>query len=260
MEDNKTMVYKYYAPTDYNLDALLNQYFWFSKRSNLNDPYEMNTQILETFPKFRDLLNKRGYDIDNYHKKVDEYAICSFTSSCDNQHFWSLYAQNFEGWCLEFNCDNLVDSTKGVINKLYDVVYLDEVPDLDDDNVQIPIYKEECGDTITMPIAGLLGNIKEAEKLFEYLLCIKNREIWESEKEKRLVLGDIYLKQHGKNDKNGYIVNWYKEALSRIIIGHKILDLKRKLIVLIAKELNVEVWEAKPDLKDRKFSIQINKI
>ena len=76
----------------------------------------------------------------------------------------------------------------------------------------------------------------------------------------KIIAISIYLKQHGKNDKNGYIVNWYKEALSRIIIGHKILDLKRKLIVLIAKELNVEVWEAKPDLKDRKFSIQINKI
>lgn len=254
------MVYKYYAPTDYNLDALINQYFWFSKKSNLNDPYEMNTQILETFPKFRDLLNKRGYDIDNYHKKVDNYAICSFTTSYDNQHFWSLYAQNFEGWCLEFNSEKLVDSTKGVINKLYDVVYLDEVPDLDNDSVQIPIYQDECGGIITTPIVGLLMNEKEAEKLFEYLLCIKNREIWESEKEKRLVLGDIYLRQNGTNDKNGYIIKWHKEALSRIIIGHKIPDLKRKLIILIAKELNVQVWEAKPDLKDRKFSIQINQV
>ena len=38
---NENLIYKYYAPNEYNLDALLNHYFWFSKRECLNDPFDV---------------------------------------------------------------------------------------------------------------------------------------------------------------------------------------------------------------------------
>ena len=40
--ENANLIYKYYAPNEYNLDALLNHYFWFSKRECLNDPFELD--------------------------------------------------------------------------------------------------------------------------------------------------------------------------------------------------------------------------
>lgn len=36
------LVYKYYAPEDYNLDAIEKQYFYFRHVSKLNDPFDSN--------------------------------------------------------------------------------------------------------------------------------------------------------------------------------------------------------------------------
>lgn len=259
---SENMIYKYYAPTDYNMDALVNKYFWFSKRSSLNDPYDMNVRILDAFPKFKGLLEEKGFYIGGYNELVDNYAICSFTTACDNNHFWSLYADNFQGWCLEFDSSKLVDSTKGVVNRLYDVRYLDEVPDLDDETTTIPLSYDSEGGIVSQPILGILRDQKDTEKLFEYLLCIKNKEVWSSEKEKRLILGKIYLDLN--SDKiplgSGYKIPWSNGALKRIIVGNKIAGFKRKLLILLAKDLGVDIYEAKPDLVNRTFSIKVDKL
>lgn len=66
-------------------------------------------------------------------------------------------------------------------------------------------------------------------------------------------------KQNNTNYKNGYVFKWHHDSLNRIIIGHRMSDFNRQLIKLISEKHRLEIWEAKPDLKDRKFSIQINK-
>lgn len=259
---SENMIYKYYAPTDYNMDALVNKYFWFSKRSNLNDPYEMNIQILEAFPKFKKLLEKKGFNIERYNELVDNYAICSFTTTCDNNHFWSLYADNFQGWCLGFDRENLVDVTTGVTNRLYDAIYLEEVPNLDNPDTRLVIERCADGGCISETINGLLYNNKTAESLFAYLLCIKNKEVWSSEKEKRLILGNNYLNLN--SDKislgSGYKIPWGEGALKRIIVGNRIASFKKELLILLAKDLGVDIYEAKPDLVARTFSIKVDKL
>lgn len=44
---SENMIYKYYAPTNYNMDALKKQYFWFSKAKYLNDPYDVCADVIE---------------------------------------------------------------------------------------------------------------------------------------------------------------------------------------------------------------------
>lgn len=53
---------------------------------------------------------------------------------------------------------------------------------------------------------------------------------------------------------------WGEGALKRIIVGNKIAGFKKKLLILLAKELGVEIYEAKPDLVDRTFSIKVDKL
>lgn len=258
MDEN--LIYKYYAPTEYSLDALINRYFWFSKRSALNDPYDMNIQVLEVFPKFKELLEHYGYNLEQYKQILENFAICCFTKRPDNKHFWSLYAGSFQGWCLEFEEDNLIDSQIGVPNQLYDVIYLDAVPDLNDKYQHLELEKHEDG-TISETIAGLLSYEKGHEKLFTYLLRIKNREVWGVEEEKRLILGNIYLMNHKINcDTRGYGIPWKINALKRIIVGYKISDCMRKKITLIANEMGVPMAEAKPNLQDRNFIVEVKSI
>lgn len=253
-------VFKYYAPTEYNLDALIRGYFWFSKREFLNDPYDLNARILEAFPEFKNLLEEYGYNVDRYYQTLNNFALCSFTQSNNNQHFWSLYTDTFQGWCLEFDEDNLVDTASvGVPNVLYDVLYIDEYPDLNNPHTDITIRQFDNGDFVQTPIITLLTSEHEREKLFAYLLRVKQKETWEIEKEKRLILGNIYHLSHSANDKgNGYKIPWKQGALRRIIMGSRLSKSNNIVLKHVAEQQNIELKVARPVLESRRFEIQID--
>ena len=171
-----------------------------------------------------------------------------------------MYAGNFQGWCLEFEQDNLVNPAGGVPNKLHDVIYLDEVPNLDDKYQHLEIEKNEDGSSRSETIVGLLYNEKTQEELFTYLLRIKNRDIWSAEEECRLILGNIYLMTHKQHNNAGYRIPWKENALKRIIIGYRMPEYLRKIILMFAKENSVPVSVATPDLQNRQFTIKIEQI
>ena len=52
------LVYKYYAPKDYNLDAIEKQYFYFRHVSKLNDPFDSNILLFQP--------EESAYIIDSY--------------------------------------------------------------------------------------------------------------------------------------------------------------------------------------------------
>lgn len=178
-------VFKFYAPNENNIDALVHKYFWFSKSEFLNDPYDFNAKVLDSFPKFKANLEHLGYDMAGYSDKVKKFALCSFTQSNCNKHFWSFYADSFRGWCLEFDSENLVDLvSRGVSGKLYDVEYVDKYPDLNDENTRIVTERKESGER-SEPILGLLQDEKGVEKLFSYLLRVKQKETWGGRRRKK---------------------------------------------------------------------------
>lgn len=74
-----SQIFKYYPPTSYSLDALVHEHFWFAKHSILNDPFDLNSKIFDAFPGFKKLLEERGYNIGEYEKTLDNFALCSFT-------------------------------------------------------------------------------------------------------------------------------------------------------------------------------------
>ena len=127
--------------------------------------------------------------------------------------------------------------------------------------VTVSLIEKNEDETISETIAGLLSYEKGHEKLFTYLLRIKNCEVWGVEEEKRLILGNIYLMNHKINcDARGYGIPWKINALKRIIVGYKISDCMRKIITLIANEMGVQMAEAKPNLQDRNFIVEVKPI
>ena len=224
------MVYKYYAPTDHNLEALLYEYFWFSKRKYLNDPYDVCADLALMFPKFKEELKKVGIDTtDSYSELLDRFAICCFSKKYDNKTMWAHYAQNYQGWCLAFdNTNDLIDGHFDT--RLFNVDYLSKFPDLDNGNHKIPnihklaIEKDKEGyDLNEISIKESLNDEKKMDFLFRYLLLIKNKE-WNNEKEIRIILTKTYLPQikNGEDCSVGYKIIWKPNILKKIIIGTNI--------------------------------------
>lgn len=114
---------KYYAPTEYNLDALYNEYFWFSKRENLNDPFDLagfaikKRDNIEFLDYYRDKFGLANFDI------FKEYALCSFTKSYRNRLMWAYYSCNYTGWCLTFRTSNILMNDNA---NLQTVIYIDD--------------------------------------------------------------------------------------------------------------------------------------
>lgn len=148
----------------------------------------------------------------------------------------------------------------GVPNVLQDVIYLKSLPDLNDRYQDLQIKSFEDGSTITTPIISLLNDDRGREQLFTYLLRIKEDEVWGMEEEKRLILGNTYLRTHGKTDNTGYVIPWKTNALKSIIVGHSISSCNRELIRLIAKDKRVKVYEAIPELNGKNFVVRIEEI
>ena len=68
-------IFKYYSPQDYNFVAFCKNQIFFSRPSNLNDPFDTASIIISSYKKFcRDIhWNATG------EKNLDKHGICSFS-------------------------------------------------------------------------------------------------------------------------------------------------------------------------------------
>ena len=261
MEDNKTMVYKYYAPTDYNMDALKKQYFWFSKAKYLNDPYDVCADVIELFPDFKGVLGKLyNNDIESYYQKVQNFAICCFTTNCINKHMWALYADSYKGWCLEFEEEQIIDTaTTGVPSKFVEVHYIDEYPDFNNPNLQLDISTRGGSSKLN----DFIKDARDADLLFAYILSLKERKIWEHEDEKRLFLGNIYYTLYPNamsNNDIGYQINWSSGKLKSIIMGSNISEENKVFLDEQASKKKVLLKQITPIVPSTDFNIKVELI
>lgn len=220
MDEN--LIYKYYAPTEYSLDALINRYFWFSKREFLNDPFDLGN-----FKKGRVILNVFENLVRNYSKKeefyelekiqnlVSEYASCSFTRSELNKQMWAYYAKDYSGWCLAFR--------RGKLNTR------------NDSSMSPVIYVDDNFGNVGKDIEDLKYGSDPIENILKKTLCTKH-ESWSHEEEERIV---IKMKSGANGDKR----TWGSYELDHIVIGNKINPAYRSIISNISEKFNVDVYE-----------------
>ena len=133
--------YKYYALTDYNVEALTNMYVYATHPYQFNDLFDCNKSLI-VFDKWDDVHNL-------YQDKYDELlnvfptleAACkesqkaywnilyrkmglvSLATRCDNYQMWALYAQN-NGLCIEYDVDKFPFSHSGP----FPINYVDKIP------------------------------------------------------------------------------------------------------------------------------------
>jgi hypothetical protein len=232
------MIYKYYPPNCFSLDALKNEYFWCSKRKYLNDPFDTHGEIINRFPKFKDELRKLPVQVDAYPTIYDEFGICCFSKERLNMHLWAFYAESFKGWTLEFKDEEFdcVAQLNGYPITYKDVLYLTKWTNLDDLDKPVRIGGS---------LESIRVKIKEAKKLdqiFEYLLLTKDKTTWKKEAEKRIILGRVYAEDHLEKESCGYKLNWSPRILKSIIIGHNISIRNLEKIKQIARCKNIPLY------------------
>ena len=94
------LVYKYYAPKDYNLDAIEKQYFYFRHVSKLNDPFDSNILLFQPEEYAKNFGPK-----DKLEEIISKYGTCSFSERQDNLTLWALYADCHKGFVVAYDAD-----------------------------------------------------------------------------------------------------------------------------------------------------------
>ena len=229
---NENLIYKYYAPNEYNLDALLKHYFWFSKRKCLNDPFDIGN--FEKGKQSQSLHNKLflkfildlGISETGAQSLIPEYAICSFSRNELNKQMWAYYAKDYSGWCLAFKRGKLNVSSA---SPLLPVIYVDDSLN--------PL--ETIDDTI-------YGN-DPIERGIRQLFC-KKHQSWLHEEEERIILKT-------KVNRKGEQRDWDTFELDHITLGNinRINSPYRNRILTIAQAFNVDVYEI--DLSQTDFQL-----
>lgn len=78
----QTLAYKYSDWNKYSQDGISKIYFWFSKPTNFNDPFDSNMDILKAFPRTKKIFDKDFNETETFFdfvkRKTDEFGMIVF--------------------------------------------------------------------------------------------------------------------------------------------------------------------------------------
>ena len=229
-----------------------NQIF-FSKPSNLNDPFDTTKLIVSSYKKFcKDIQwSETG------EKNLNKHGICSFSEGkqADNRHLWSLYAANYTGYALEFDFEILSETLPSVYRTpiyLQKVHYANRPFNLNNYRNSFSIK----GETFTVQDA-ISGDIKREDRLFHYLHLYKDKSIWQNEKEWRMIIGNLNENQHLHNIGNGYLLDLPPTTIKAIIVGQYMTDDNKQMMKNCAIHKGIPIYEAIPCIVKNKWTVEI---
>lgn len=107
----KNIIYKYKSINDFTLDSLKNKYHYFSKPSQLNDPFDCRILLDEE-------LHKDFYELKpEIEKAADCWRILSLTNDEKNKKMWGLYADSYKGICIGYKYYQSTEAKKILFNR-----------------------------------------------------------------------------------------------------------------------------------------------
>lgn len=256
-------LYKYYRINDDLIYTIKENYFWLSKPSNFNDPFdarilvntnntveEIDSHISEIFEKselkedarniYKNLKTKdpelfTQFVNVNYQHFLENIGISCFTTKNNNLLMWAHYADNHKGVCIKFNLlgeDSITDI-------LYSVEYSQDYPKI-----------------------NFINLLKERN--FQDLFLVKSLE-WIYENEWRLVRTKYLTTPGEKEDenapKNYGKLSFEKELLLEVIFGCKATDEDIEKVISVFKSANYKsVSFKKAEMIDFKFDLSFTEI
>lgn len=258
------LLYKYKNLADlqsfnYTLDSLKNKYFYFSRPSELNDPFDCQIQIdfssseadfefwknknLERIPQNNRLLTFEGKNqLVNESKTqnglerirqflVEKNHLLSLTSNCLNESMWALYAGNYNGICIGYNTD--VNFNSFMPKKVeFKSEYGSIISPIDNKFIQfIPIKYDNEGNH---PLKIFSSNPSEQFECVSYNLTHK-KKCWSSENEYRAIIHDTDF--NIQSLENRTVKVYYDDnILGEVIFGYHVPATLRDTIINMIKE------------------------
>lgn len=250
MDDRSCIkLYKYYTfigcdiDKDYNIDALKNGYWYFGTPEYRNDPFDCCSEIYKS-------IIGRGLN-EQEEDWLKKFGACCFTKSQTNLHLWSLYADSHKGFVLEFEFteDDYINMTthRSLNLPIFDMTYSEGIPTKDEVNFEELQSKRY----FAVELAGMSPDrrfIEQRELLWYLAHSLKQKSVWETEDEVRMLLGtmrpdkDIPGTFETKIDGDkikGYKVFYPKHCLKKCIAGLSISDEHLEAIKSVTKQLKI---------------------
>lgn len=125
-------IFRYRTGSRNDMDALTNNYIWLSNITEVNDEFEGLNEIKYNKVKLNyDFLKKElKKQVDSTIEKVREkFYIACFTESATNDEMWKRYANNGQGYCIEYYFGEFKEFIFPVIYKKRKIVNIENYDD-----------------------------------------------------------------------------------------------------------------------------------
>lgn len=192
--------------------------------------------FIEGIPEAEDMLIKMNKE----HKDTKEFILKDFNeryrnklkiSSFSEDHksllMWGHYANNHQGFCIEYNLSSM-DDNENLKKYLFPVTYSNERFDITDFYIDNVINKES----------------KDTNRLIHSVLY--KSEDWEYEKEWRFVITE--------SEYDGKTVSTPKPKA--IYLGSQIKEEHKEQFIKVCKKNNIDVYQMKLDCKMYKLNLE----
>jgi len=244
------LLFKYKACCEQHLtDYILNSYFYMSDSSQLNDPFDLKSNVIfdktsfdayfykkhlisKYKPKFKErkkLQNRMSNPDDiqqqirqSFLKSIKNTGIHSFTNTCKNLLMWAQYADKHQGVCLIFEVCEDIDTFTSALKINYSK------------NYPVVKYMHE----------------KNGADLIEKPFLTKSED-WKYESEWRIF--DLEKAKH--------YLYFKPKSLFGIILGAKITETNKKMVYSLLRQRakkgfpEVKVFDAR--CSDTEYKLQI---
>lgn len=278
--ENKLILYKYKSFAfiknfEYAIDSLKNKYLYFSRPSELNDPFDCQIQIdfeanesefeswkernLDRIPQNNRLLTFEGKNqtlseprtqsgLELVRERlVEKNHLLSLTTDCLNESMWALYAGNYNGICIGYKIE---DSNASFIPTK--IEFKSEYGSL----IVPTDIKEICFEQIkydndgSHPLKIFNKEPPNVDAIF-YNLTHK-KKCWNSEKEYRAIIHDTDYDITSIENKDVKV--FYEDnMLGEVIFGYQVPTATRNTIIQMIKEnynSNIRFYLIDADLKN----------
>lgn len=213
----------------YTIPNLENDMFHFSLINQLNDPFEYSYKIDidEERKKRIDILNCIGFIQKPSEQKIKDWVnteayktmdsireytlVYSLTTTFDNAPMWTLYANDYNGICIEYDAMEIFVKYNW---RLGPIEYTDEIPKTDYSNTPNGILQ------------------------FIYSTCISKNKRWKNEDEWRITYIQFSDKAKERND----IIK-----PKSIIMGNNVSEENRKKLFKICDCKDIKLYDLELD-------------
>lgn len=248
-------LFKYFPNRDYHLEAFRRGELFLAKPKVLNDSFDTTNILIEPYKRFKQLIQWNNMRAEAF----ENHGICSFNEAPDikQERMWAFYANNFDGYAIEFNPDEFKKIEYAPLH-LLPVKYLNKPLNLDDLNLRIHVNDTD------LALSDLeRENNRNADYFLKCLHLIKDRKVWKDEHEWRLIKAEqnplsVSCQEHV--NRTGFILKIGGDAYQSLYIGYRVSSTIRDSLSRIAAKRHMHVFIVTPQIINGRWDMLVKPV